>query len=498
MLAGCGTTVSTGSAGASSVTAPGTGELGVGAPATSVAGGSGPVGAAGTSAGVSSGALPTTRGATGTVATPGSTTGPASTPGGSTVGDVDSSALAPGVTATTITLGAVYTPDQNSVAQSVGVNDTNTHDAKTMVNIVLDDLNAHGGVAGRKVQLVWHARPIQSAETYDQLDQEACADFTQDHKVFAAVGSSGGSTFDTCMMKAGAAVLAGGYSTSVDSTAQRAPYFLEGNALSWSRQMRTLITSVHQQGFFTPGYKLGVLSYDTPNGHEVVDKAITPTLQRFGLKASDTAYLPPNKSFADNGPAVSQLQNIVLKFQAEHITHVLMLAVDGGLPLIFSRIADGQHYRPKYAVTSQWGLSAVAGDYAAGQLDGAMGISWFPDQDFRPEDDPTVHNPLRQKCLKLYRSKGMTQDNAADLDAQLSICWLFWYFRDAVNAAGGVLTRDALLRGSIALGRHPGVNTDVLRITAAHHDGVAAVRPVKYVSSCTCFQPSGPLQSTVG
>jgi ABC-type branched-subunit amino acid transport system substrate-binding protein len=432
-------------------------------------------------------------------ATGGATTGAVQGPGSSGAGVPSPAEVAgaavPGVTATTLTVGAVYTPDQNAVAQSVGVDSVNTQGAQSLVNVVVDDINAQGGIGGRKLKLVWHARPIQSAETYDSLDQQACAAFTEDNHVFAALGSAGGANFRRCVMKAGAAVIAGGYSTSVDSTARSLPYLIESNALSWSRQMRALITSVHDGGYFTPGYKLGVLAYDSPNGREVVSTAIRPTLARYGLKATDYQYLPPNKSFADNGPAASQLQNIVLRFQTEGITHVLMTSVDGGLPLIFSRMADSQQYRPRYAVTSQWGLSAVSGDYAPGQLRGAMGISWIPPQDFLPEDDPTRNLPLRRKCIALYKSRGISQNNAADLDAQLAICWVFWHFRDSVEAAGGVLTRDALMRGTVLLGQVAGTDTDVTRLTRTRHDGVGAVRPVAYVESCTCFRATGRLRS---
>jgi ABC-type branched-subunit amino acid transport system substrate-binding protein len=397
------------------------------------------------------------------------------------------------VTDTTITIGANYVQDANAVANSIGVSNVNTQDGRTLAQVVVDDLNAHGGVAGRKLQVVWHPRQYNSQETYDAQDQEACADFTQDHKVFAAIAAGARANFLSCMHKAGSAVIGGANSTSVDTTAHRYPYYVESDSLGWSRQMRSLVPALKQGGYFSPGYKLGVLSYDTPGGHEVVDRTLNPALKAVGAKASEVAYLPPNQSFADNGPNVQQLQGIVLKFQSEGITHVLMLAVDGGLPLIFSRVADGQHYRPRYAVTSIWGLSAVSSDYADGQLDGAMGIGWMPALDYVAKDDATASSAERKRCIAVYRARGISQQNAADLQSQLEICQLLWFFRDAVQAAG-VISRDGLLAGAAKLGRRDSPATYGTQFVRGHTDGAYAVQPLKYVGDCTCFRPTGPVR----
>ena len=76
------------------------------------------------------------------------------------------------------------------------------------MNAMIDETNKNGGLIGRKVAAVYHGYDATSQETSDQQDQEACADWTQDHHVFVLPG--GTQILDECAKKAGTIDFGGG------------------------------------------------------------------------------------------------------------------------------------------------------------------------------------------------------------------------------------------------------------------------------------------------
>ena len=102
-------------------------------------------------------------------------------PSGST-GTTKLTATAQGVTASTIKIGLSY-PDLAALAKAGYINIDNG-DYPSIAKSLVDDINAHGGVDGRKLQL-FLAKYSVIGNT-DQL--AACTQLTQDDKVFMILG----------------------------------------------------------------------------------------------------------------------------------------------------------------------------------------------------------------------------------------------------------------------------------------------------------------------
>ena len=96
-------------------------------------------------------------------------------------GAVDSSVgTGQGVTPTTIKLGLVQV-DYSCIKDFV---DFNRGDQEKTYEVFVDDLNANGGILGRKVEGVFRSFcPVGNAQALS-----ACTSFTEDDKVFAVVG----------------------------------------------------------------------------------------------------------------------------------------------------------------------------------------------------------------------------------------------------------------------------------------------------------------------
>jgi ABC-type branched-subunit amino acid transport system substrate-binding protein len=97
-------------------------------------------------------------------------------------GLTSSSTAAPGVTADTIKIGVVY-PDLSSVKAFINID---LGDYEAAYNALIAELNAHGGIHGRRIVPVFGKLDVISPSAA----QETCVHLTQDEKVFAVLGPS--------------------------------------------------------------------------------------------------------------------------------------------------------------------------------------------------------------------------------------------------------------------------------------------------------------------
>jgi len=200
LAAGCGTTVS-GSEAARNASLGTTGNgLSVPGQGTAVGGGGvpGTVGGSAAPGAVGAGGGQTVGGAT----SPGGVGGVQPQPGQPVVGNPAVSG--PGVTATRIYIGLVYSTNADAVNKAAGANGISTGDTQADAKAVIDDINKHGGVAGRKLVPIWYAFDSTSTQPIDSQWSAACAHFTQDNHVFAAF-DMGTAVYRKCLHDAGVA-----------------------------------------------------------------------------------------------------------------------------------------------------------------------------------------------------------------------------------------------------------------------------------------------------
>jgi hypothetical protein len=69
--------------------------------------------------------------------------------------DVTAAGRVPGVTATTISFGVVYTTSMGEANKALGAGGQDSGDVRNYYNILVKDVNDHGGVLGRKLKPVY-------------------------------------------------------------------------------------------------------------------------------------------------------------------------------------------------------------------------------------------------------------------------------------------------------------------------------------------------------
>ena len=501
-LAGCGTTVS-GTAATSDVSATGaTSGDSLSAPSASGGAtspsGTGAVGTSGTAAG-----QPLIPGhGTGTTAT-GGTTGGTGTGTGSTGGG-SAQQMGIGITPTTITIGVVYSSGDDTANKALG-NNLTTGDQQADGQAVIDDINAHGGVAGRKLKAVWYDIQETDARPYTTIDAEACAKFTQDNHVFAVAGDGLTDNFAACVTRAGALMTnsTGPLIGPDKEYFAKYPYVFQLAYVSQDRMMAEEVRSLLRQDYFsgwntatgnpTPAVaaKVGVLSFDTPNWHDPLHSVMLPALARAGhpvdkADVQEVAYPAGTNEVANT---VAQIQNAVLRFRQDGVTHVIILDGNGSMTLYALNNMRAQHYYPRLGANSATGVEALTTQYHqdAQAFNGAVGLGWLPLLDLPSGAGDKYLTPGTQTCIKMIeRRTGQTFTDANSASVALGYCDEIDLIADGINRAGPVVNRDTAAAAIEALrGSFPAAGYG-LYFSPTRHDAIEYGYDLAFDEKCTC------------
>lgn len=425
----------------------------------------------------------------------------ASTSGAGSSGSVSSNGV--GITATSITVGIVYSVNSQAAANAIG-SKLNTGDPLAEQKVIINDINSHGGVGGRKLLYVAHPIDATSTAPYSTQAAEECADFTQDHKVFAILDDLFGEDIRACAKQAGLVQVAdSAQSFSSSETFQKYPYLALPGSVRQDRIAAAWTPALSAQGYFStwdyqtgkPGVlpvKVGILSFDDDADVDAVEHVLRPALTAAGYP-SEVAQVSYPKGTADNGSTVSAVQSAVLKFRSDNVTHFLPFDEAAGLSLYFGKNASSQRYYPRYGLNTGDGMQTLldSGLMPKDQLNGAVGYGWEPvldiDSGHNPDAGP-YSNAARRHCIAIMKAGHVNITGGPATRGALEYCDQFAFFKAAMEAGGSVASRDSFLRGMNSLGStFPAATTFQTFLGPGRHDGVSSYRLFAYNQPCTCF-----------
>ena len=235
-----------------------------------------------------------------------STTGSGSS--GTTGGVPAATGLGPGVTATTVKLG-VPLVDFNCIkpfVDSVRVQQQQTY------QLYIDNINAHGGLAGRQIQPVYETYcPIGNTQALAQ-----CTKLTEDDKVFAVVGTFVDFSGDaqTCLTKNHHTPLLTFELTR--AVINQSPPGLIIFAGATPERTDTVLVDLLKKEHTLNGKKIAILGETT--SQDVVTSSVEPALKTLGIPMGSTAIL--NITGSDTTAAQSQLDSFIERWKSEHVT----------------------------------------------------------------------------------------------------------------------------------------------------------------------------------
>jgi ABC-type branched-subunit amino acid transport system substrate-binding protein len=454
-------------------------------------GGGGTDGLAPGTASGSLGTTPTATGSRGTTAAPVTATqhqqtsvqGPTATAVTTTSSAAQGISM-PGVTATSITVGVLAAdPSTTKTLTDAGLGAAAVGDEPASWRALADEVNAHGGIAGRKLVLVFYL--VNLTDPQPQQGAAACARFTQDHKVAIVLSGYYYAGAHDCLSKKGVPSLLG-TNYGVDSTDQRQT----SRVVAWAtplldRLAGALPDAFQQMGKLKRGTAAGLFVTDSPpftRSAAVLSRELTAR----GIKVH--VQTVKDSASGDYGAAANDGSAAVLKFRSAGVTEVMFLSHNAFEPTVFMQAANAQGYHPTYLLSTQQYPAQLAGLVPAGQLDGSVALGWAPPVDLA---SGYATSPVAKHCLATLKEHGQTFSSGAQAAVGLLAC-------DAVDllrrAAGAGLTSRAALADQALSPATGFVSAFTLRtaFVRGRHDGIDAWRPMAFASGCSCYSYTGP------
>lgn len=420
----------------------------------------------------------------------------------------------PGVTATEIFVGAPYTKNGEQANAAAGAAFAQG-DEKAITQIVIDDINAHGGVAGRKLMPIFYPIDATSAQSTDSQFAAACQNFTQDHKVFAAFGP-GPVSYVECLRKAGVAFIDADLPFFDSGLLAQYPNVFELGYPNLDREVALLPTALNEQGYFTPWDStngapaaatagkpvVGIISFSSPYSQfeRVATTLLKPAIERLGYQVK-VALVAPLVNNSDVAAFSSAISSAVLQFKSAGVTHVLPVDNKAALTLFFMNAAGTDHYRPRYGGNTANAFQALSDSGSIsdpGQFNGVRGYSWTPIIDLSAaddRDDGPFSNDQRRACLNLMQAHGQNAPDTNSKAIQLLSCDGLHFVQQMANSAasgGAPLTLSSFTGAversgsSFQSNAHFGEN-----FGPGRHDGPNAVYYEQYMPDCSCIRYVG-------
>lgn len=440
-------------------------------------------------AGVTPGTNPATTGPDSIASQTPTSTDPtgASTPSssGSTTGPASVSAIPEkgfGWNKSTVYIGIPTQKAAGSAINALGIKGFATIDHERVAAAIVRDINKSGGLFGRGLNTV----AVDNPPLPNQTGQAQCAKYTEDNQVFAVADA----WYDTatiygCLAKANVPFVNALTQPSTQKTIdQYSPYMFKMNSVVAERLVPVWVKRMEANNYFqrwnaitgkpgTSAVKVGILctasaGTGTKDSCLLLDKEI----KRLGY--------PTNIQYVEGSDTG---QSAVLAFKASGVTHVM---TEAAVLTFFTNNAEQQAYRPRYATTSNIGLSLLlASNGNKNQVVNTMAVGFLPYIDVT---NPPSTGRGHDRCMKALKAADIDYREPVQIHQAQSLCDAIYFFTDAAKLGGG-FSPEAINRGRALISKvwQPG-NTFVNGLGATRRDDVGAVRDIAWSTQCSCFK----------
>lgn len=386
-----------------------------------------------------------------------------------------SAEFGPGVSARSIRVGVPYPPQTDKVNKLL-YPEMDRPNFERVWNVVVDAINDTGGILGRRIEPVFLAEPTQ---------EEICTYFTEEEPVIAVAGNILDAA--SCIDRAGTVPIMHGYTLESDFF-RKAPHALAPLGISQWRATPLYIQGLLEQGFFEGDHKIGLVRWDKAPYPEITEKIVKPMLAGHGLEIEEELVITWPQGYHQIANAQAEGRSGVQRFKHAGIDRVLTLDEASYMLPEFTKYAEAQDYRPRYGVNS---LNGGEWDMERKQLKGAMGIGWMPWIDLEPDDAYLHGSEGARACRDLMEAagEGRQMDTFNEAAWTSSICDAALLLKAAIEAGGPSITQASIVAGAESLGTSfQSANTLLTRFGPGRHEGIAAIRFVRWFVRCQCFR----------
>ena len=425
-----------------------------------------------------------------------------SSPGGAAGPSGGSQVVTPGVTSKQPMQIGVLITDTDSFKKATGVGESYSSLTRAALHAYIKDINAAGGVAGRKLTVVDFTFQYAAA-SYDNEFSAACQTFTKDNHVGAVIydGIVYNQNFNTCLTKAGVPVFYMGQAgTSVGDSTDFAnhPGMFTAGSMTVDRRLLSILNKAIAGGFLRSGNRLGVFVETCPYNLRAFDRIITPITRRNKIAVS-RVDVDCGSGASDQGTGSAAAQSAVLRFQSAGVDSVMFDSnFENGLVYFFAAQADAQQYKPQYLLFHNQGCPACVAGWSnmREQLEKMRGFGGLPIWDVTfPPAPPPAQAAARRTCLASAKRQGV---NVAGPDKQAILfdsCDAVGLLRRALTLSGGLGGTRSITSAIERVGADF-VSTMTLngatRFGPGRHDGMELTAVSVWKDKCACIAYSSP------
>jgi hypothetical protein len=417
--------------------------------------------------------------------TPSQPGNPSSGPSGGTAPSESSSAGRHGP----VTVGFLTTATSN--AGNYGATIGNTVSETGVDQALIDALNSHGGIDGRRIKVVF-AHTDTGGSNWANEFQAACATFTQDHHVDVVLGYAFDyvASFESCLANKGIPHLSDSY--NVPGEVSKYPLYWSLSTPPIRQIQLAKFTGAIKTGFLTPKNKLGVILDDCPGNQETWQSAVLPFLRAHHITVAPTFSLGCGTGQnAGTVASVGQLTNILLRFRSEGVDRISFQTAEGPVLLIGSIEAQSQGYRPGWIVSSLGGLALIGPQAPIPQMQNTHGYGWMPAQDIAPQYLPKP-NAAQRRCLALLRSRNVHPRATADFVYAYQACEALFLYEKALKLDGGDSSGPAVSNAIAKVGSGFQSTLNLFGRSvyspSRRNDAPTVYKPINWDGNCHCFR----------
>ncbi len=292
---------------------------------------------------------------------------------------------APGVTADTIKVGVTYVDTKALVASGLHYD---LGDHKAVYQALFDDINAHGGIHGRKIEAVY--APIDPTSTAPA--EAKCVQLTEDEHVFVITGFFLADAV-VCPVGTHATAVVGGEMTPDRLKQAKAPW------VTWlpdTDQPESVLRTFADKGQL----KGKVAVWAAARDKEELDDHVLPVLKELGVKpvATGVAVAPADDQAAQRTETATMAE----RFKAAGADSLVLVGPSAqGWP---TNMSADTSYRPKLLfldVIAPLGFATNAATTDTSILKGSLsGGGYGPDQ-------ARFEEPAMQTCVQTLKAHGL-------------------------------------------------------------------------------------------
>lgn len=357
-------------------------------------------------------------------------------------------------------------------------------DTKGQWQAFIDDINARGGINGRKIVMTNHQSNVLSAAS----GQAACIAATEDDKAFMAVlPNTVHADVVPCLTQQHHTP------TFLGPPSQETVDKADGLEFTWGPTDETA-TAAAVQVLAERGYlknkKVGLVSGSDTNSQSVVKNGFKPALKKAGVKLAAEQVL----SCDAGGSICSGYPTAVQALKRAGVDVVLSAMTALAYPAFVAE-ANQQDFHPLYTASGQGGVTtnlvAKLQVPNGNAFEGAIGVSPGDAALFKSPMEPT---PFTEKCAAIYQKYGKvrlkpTKANDA-YSAMGQACAQAKVLERGLKAAGKNLTPQSWSKAMQGLGP-----VQMTFGTGSYAPGKFSAQDsyivVKWSNECVCWQPVG-------